>query len=243
MVGNRTDEQEVKEVMQSLQGADLAKVAIVYETLYGQTLIDAIKGDFSCGLEKTYVSQIEGAMKLSQKDSNATISEVEIDNYIHMLNKAMNRAGTDENTVSDIINSLSPKNLKLVMEAYKKEYGTSLRKHINDDFSGDAQQLLFAKLDKAAEYEEESEKDENKIISDSKAQYYAESLNTAMKGCGTDEEAIKTIMKKLKGEDLKKVLDVYEDIYGTSLKKHLKDDLWNSPKLKKKYVKQIEEVE
>lgn len=154
MDGPGTDDSEVCEVMSALDGADLVKVAQIYEQTYGGTLIDAIKGDFSFGTKKTYVAKVEAAYSLANRDSSQTITESEAKIAIEKLYKAMKNWGTDEEAVSSVINSYCNRDLKIIAGLYEQTYGKSLEDAIKDDFSGNAEKVLLAKLNKAMQYTE-----------------------------------------------------------------------------------------
>ncbi len=154
MDGWGTDDSEVKEVLSELDGADLAKVAAVYEANYGESLVDAIKGDFSFGTEKTYVAKIEAAMALSQKDTSQVISEQEAYSAAEKIYNAVDGWGTDETAVSSVINGYNHRDLKIIAAVYEQNYGESLRDAIDGDFSGNDQDVLLDKVDEALAYTE-----------------------------------------------------------------------------------------
>ncbi len=154
MDGWGTDDSEVKDVLNQLDGADLAKVAAVYEANYGESLIDAIKGDFSCGTEKTYVAKIEAAMELSQKDTSQVISEQEANSAAEKIYNAIDGWGTDESAVSSVVNGYNARDLKIIAAIYEQNYGESLRDAIDGDFSGNDQDVLLDKVDEALAYTE-----------------------------------------------------------------------------------------
>ncbi|MBQ2984142.1 MAG: annexin [Candidatus Gastranaerophilales bacterium] len=154
MDGWGTDDGEVKEVLSELDGADLAKVAAVYEANYGESLVDAIKGDFSFGTEKTYVAKIEAAMALSQKDTSQVISEQEAYSAAEQIYNAVDGWGTDESAVSSVINGYNHRDLKIIAAIYEQNYGESLRDAIDGDFSGNDQDVLLDKIDEAMAYTE-----------------------------------------------------------------------------------------
>ena len=154
MDGWGTDDSEVKEVLSELDGADLAKVAAVYEANYGESLVDAIKGDFSFGTEKTYVAKIEAAMALSQKDTSQVISEQEAYSAAEQIYNAVDGWGTDESAVSSVINGYNHRDLKIIAAIYEQNYGESLRDAIDGDFSGNDQDVLLDKIDEAMAYTE-----------------------------------------------------------------------------------------
>ena len=222
-----TDEQAFKEVMQDLDGANLLKVAQIYEKEFGESLEEAIKDDFSGADENTYLGQLKGAQEQAKSEGQPLITKEDAALYADQIHEAIDGWGTDEEKVSELINSLRPEDLQVVSMVYEEEYGESLEEAIKGDFSGDEEDVLLDKLSDAqkAEIPEGAIKEENEgPISDRTAKLYAEKLHDAIDGWGTDEEAVEKVMGRLEGADLVKVAQIYEQEYGESLEEAIKGD-------------------
>ena len=149
--------------MGRLEGADLVKVAQIYEQEYGESLEEAIKGDFSGADENTYVGLIKGAQEQAANEGQPELNEKEAELYADKIHDAIGGWGTNEEKVATVIGALNDKEMVAVADAYEEKYGESLEEAIKGDFSGDEEDVLLTKLERAregAEELEEAEKEE-----------------------------------------------------------------------------------
>ena len=125
--------------------------------------------------------------------------------YSGQLYNAMKGAGTDENTLIKIATSEPLKERLKIKEKYIMVYGRDLIDDFKSDLSGNFQEVMIA------------------LYTD-KYEYDAKQLNKAVKGAGTDEDTLIEIIGTRPGWMLKKIKNVYKDLYNKDLEEDVKDD-------------------
>merc|ERR1712137_1068697 len=109
--------------------------------------------------------------------------------------------GTDEDTFVNIIGQVGPNQAHLIFEEYKKISGRTMEQAIRDEFSGELLTGLLAFV---------------KTLNN-RPQYFAERLEAAMKGWGTDDTALIRIIVSRCEIDLGNIKQEYEILYGKTL--------------------------
>lgn len=92
-----------------------------------------------------------------------------------------------------------------ILRAYKTAYGKDLISDIKSETSGNFENVLVALLTPTIEY-------------------YAQELNVAMSGAGTDEDVLIEVMCTMSNSEIKQIGATYYRIYGKSLEETLRDD-------------------
>ena len=126
-------------------------------------------------------------------------------NYAEQLYKAMKGAGTDENTLIKVTTSENLNERLKIKDKYKKLYGRDLLDDLKSDLSGNFLKVMQA-------------------LYKDKYEYDAEQLYLAMKGAGTDEEALIEIIGTRPAWMLKKIKNVYKKLYKNDLESDVKGD-------------------
>ncbi|CAK9296555.1 unnamed protein product [Gordionus sp. m RMFG-2023] len=127
MKGIGTDEKTVIDIMTKRSNKQRQEIAKIYQNLYGQSLKEAIKGDFSGTTEDILV-----ALLYSPDEYHAKL-----------LNQALKGAGTDLSELTETLCSLTPQEIEKVKIAYQKHYKKDLAKTIEGDTSGPVKTLLL----------------------------------------------------------------------------------------------------
>ena len=247
MKGWGTDEQAVNEVLndESLTAADIVTIMNAYEAKYGKTLEKEIREDFSGDaqdgllkvlsdaekevMENVKTDPVEGGVSGEIHSYTNTLNEREVDLIVDKLYSSMKDLGTDEEAINEVLNdeSLTAADIVTIMNAYEAKYGKTLEKEIREDFSGDAQDSLLGVLDKAkAEMRKNIIEHGESTLSDREVELMADNLRLAMKGAGTEEEAVSNILNdpSLTSADILKIVDKFEEKYGESLEDDIKGD-------------------
>ena len=101
-----------------------------YKEAFNKDLIDVVKSELRSDFEDTVVTFFKDVTEYDCEE----------------LKKAMKGAGTDEETMIEILTSRTPDELKKINEKYKELYGKTLEEDVIGDTSGDFLELLKALL-------------------------------------------------------------------------------------------------
>ena len=127
------------------------------------------------------------------------------------LYKAMKGAGTDEETLIEIICSRSNVELQKIIQEYKTLYNEDLEKKISSDTSGDVQRILVSLL--------QCKRSENSVPIDSECKQIAEALFKAGEGkIGTDEQLFNKVFALSSPPELFSINNFYSELSSKSLK-------------------------
>lgn len=141
---------------EALNEAELRTVAAVYEEKYGQSLEDAIRGDFSGKDEDKYVAKLKNAQENYDEIKNLSAEDKKtfIKQHASKFFDATHKLGTDEETVWQIM-QMSPSDLKELIKYYdesgyadKRDFKTTIEK----EFSGGAKTELYNLYNEAMGY-------------------------------------------------------------------------------------------
>ena len=130
MKGIGTDEDAIIDIIVNRTNAHRLEISRIFEEKYGNNIIDELKSELNGYLEDAVI-----ALFLSPLDYD-----------VSQLNKAMKGAGTDEDTLIEIICSRPTDYIQKLKLKYKEIYGKSLEKDVEDDTSGEFQYLLLELL-------------------------------------------------------------------------------------------------
>ncbi len=156
-----TDERVLFDMFQKMDDTAL-KDFLKYCKAQNVDVKEVIKGETSFETQKSLIQRIKtlegtnpAAKTTVDPQDNTERSEEQIRADIatsraQALHAAMDRAGTDEDVVKDIINNVKGWDLVDVIKEYERMYGTTLEKAIKDDFSWVSDETsLLRKLDAA----------------------------------------------------------------------------------------------
>lgn len=114
------------------------------------------------------------------------------------LKKAMKGAGTDEQTLMDIILKRTNSQRVEIRKTYKTMFGEDLMDALKSELSGNFEDCLLAILEPAALYD-------------------AKCLRRAMEGAGTDEEALIDILCTRTNQEIADIKKAYKEYYERDL--------------------------
>lgn len=141
IAGLGTDEEAVYSALQRLQREPVAisQLEAVYSNRYGESLEQAIRGDFS-GTELEYALQLinRGRPIAAQAIASVPSNMVEFQASARRLHEAVEGWGTDEEAINAVLTPLH-RNLALIRQlstAYQDLYREDLRGRIVDEMSG-----------------------------------------------------------------------------------------------------------
>ena len=110
MKGLGTDEAAIIKIIANRNNAQRQKIKVAYKASFGRDLIEDLKSELKGNLE----------------DAVVALFEAPVDYDVSELKRAMKGAGTDEDTLIEIIASRPNWLLKQIKETYKKKYGKDL---------------------------------------------------------------------------------------------------------------------
>merc|ERR1712071_471538 len=203
MKGGGTDEETLVEILCSRTSAEIKLIAAAYLEDYGRTLEDDIKDDTSGPLQRLLVMAIEGV-----KNERMFNPEKAAEQAALLYQAGETKIGTDEDAFVEILAHAGQRQAFLIFDEYKKISGRTIEQAMQDEMEGELLTGLLALVKTAA----------------NRPQYYAERLNTAMEGCGTDDSVlINTIVGRCE-IDLANIKYEYERLYGKTLLSAITDE-------------------
>mmetsp|Transcript_36987 Transcript_36987/g.82226 ORF Transcript_36987/g.82226 Transcript_36987/m.82226 type:complete len:303 (+) Transcript_36987:108-1016(+) len=123
-----------------------------------------------------------------------------------VLMKAMKGFGTDDKTLIASITSKTNEQLQLVRAEFQKQFNKDLIQEVKSETSGDYERALVGLLLSPSEFD-------------------AKICNRAMKGMGTDEDAILEVLSHRSWDEIKAIEAAYLKDYGKTLVHDLEGDL------------------
>ena len=121
------------------------------------------------------------------------------------LRKAMEGFGTDEDALIKIVANRSNAQRQKIKAEYKTAYGRDLISDLKSELRGKLEDAMVALFTEPIEYD-------------------ADSLNRAMKGAGTDEDAVIEIITSRPNWMLKKIKEKFKQKYNKELESAVKSD-------------------
>jgi len=171
MRGAGTDEAQLIGILADRCNRQRVEIRLRYKTMYGKDLMDDLKSELSGNLEETLLAMMEPSVLYDAK----------------CLRRAMRGAGTDEETLIDILCSRSNAEIRAIKEEYQKYYKRDLEKDCVSETSGHFKRLLVSMC--------QANRDESSTVDMAKAQKEAQDLYQAgEKKWGTDESRFNVIL-------------------------------------------------
>ena len=121
------------------------------------------------------------------------------------IRKAMEGFGTDEDALIKIVANRSNAQRQKIKEEYKTAYGRDLISDLKSELRGKLEDAMVALFTEPIEYD-------------------VDSLNRAMKGAGTDEDAVIEIITSRPNWMLKKIKEKFKQKYNKELESAVKSD-------------------
>lgn len=148
MEGFGTDEEKLITIVTDLSLRERLKTKEAYKVNYGKDLIEDLKGELSGKFEDLIIGLFTDPIEYDAEN----------------LYKSMKGAGTDEETLIEIIASRPPWLLKKIKEKFSENYKETLEDFVKGDTSGDFQKILLGILEcKRSANKEEAEEECKKL--------------------------------------------------------------------------------
>eukprot|EP00928_Gymnodinium_smaydae_P021600 TRINITY_DN18451_c1_g3_i1.p1 TRINITY_DN18451_c1_g3~~TRINITY_DN18451_c1_g3_i1.p1 ORF type:complete len:1466 (+),score=323.52 TRINITY_DN18451_c1_g3_i1:52-4449(+) len=207
MEGMGTSEDQLIRVICNSSLKERAQIREAYENMYGRDLVEHIQSETSGSFQNILVSVLECTSYRESVDYTADCKK---------LKQAMDGFGTDEKAIIEVVASKSPQQVEYLRERWQVMYGVpSLYDRINSEtsdwgtsiFTGDSFRQAILSLLRPP------------------AQRLAFAVRDCMKGWGTDETGLVTLLTHLSEKQRKELVDTYATIDGGGdLVEHIKGD-------------------
>ncbi|KAG4087345.1 Annexin [Neocallimastix lanati (nom. inval.)] len=215
MKGFGTDEDALISVLGRYPPIQMNQICLGYKSNYGKTLESEVDSETSGNFGKLCVA----------------LSKSILDFDVYCLHEAIAGIGTDEDCLIEILVGRTNADIQAITTAYKQKYHNSLEKDIKGDTSGYFERLLVALV--------QGNRDETNTNYDVKAD--VEALYKAGEGrMGTDESAFISLLCSRSDTHLRKVFDRYQQKYGHSVEKAVKNEF--SGDVKKALVNLVKSI-
>ena len=157
MRGFGTDEKTLIMILAKADPLYMAKLVRTFKTHVGRELLKDVKSETSDKLEDALVACIRGPLMQD----------------VYAVNKAVDRIGTDEDILTDVLVGRSNADLDAIKRAYEETYKkTTLEKDVLGDLSGDTKKL-FTMILANARQEDNHYIDQQAVTNDVKELYDA----------------------------------------------------------------------
>ena len=124
---------------------------------------------------------------------------------IENLQKAMKGFGTDEDTLIKIVANRTSSDRLKIKEEWEKVYGTNLISELKKELHGKFEEAMIALFTDPIEYD-------------------CDSLRNAMSGLGTNEDTLIEIIASRSPQNLKKIIEKYQQKYNRNLEEDIKKE-------------------
>ena len=194
MEGFGTDEAALIKIVANRTNSQRQQIKSAYKATYGRDLIQDLKKELSGKFEDAMVALFEDPIEY---DCNS-------------LYKAMKGAGTDEDTLIEIIISRPPPVLKQIIARYKQLFNKDLEAHVKSETSGTLQKVLISVLQ--CQRSMDARVDQNQAAKIAKEIYDAGEAKL-----GTDESVFNKYFVSLSPQQLAAVAQQYHKLSGHTI--------------------------
>lgn len=204
MKGFGTDEATLIDVLCKRTSSQRQEILLAYKAGYGKDLVSNIKSEVSGNFEKLLVGMLLTPSQLEARD----------------LKNAIDGAGTDEDSLIDIVCTKTNSQMMDLKNAYKLLHKKDLEKDVSGDISGYFKRFIVSLC---AAFRSEAPPDHGKAVQQAKELYEA-----GAKRMGTDEVMFNRIFAVESFEHLKTVCDEYRNLTGKDIEQAIKSEMSGS---------------
>ena len=172
-----------------------------------KAIFDSYRSQFDRDLVKDIKDELRGKLE----DTIVALFTEPAENDAINLKKAMKGAGTDEDTLMEILASRPTWYIKRIKEIYRIKYNKDLIDDIKSDLSGDLKQIMMSICNCERE-------DDPKVVDQNKCKRLSEELyNAGENKAGTNEDKFYDILTKTSGAEIYCINQFYTQSYGHDL--------------------------
>lgn len=200
MKGLGTNDSLLCEIVCTRSNKELLAAKKYFEEANGKSVEEWVEGDTS-GFYTTFLLRCLKADRLE-----GTADKKLADQQVDQLHDAgLGGGDKDEAVFLRILPRASEGQVRLIREAYKEKHGKEITEAIKENFDGDMERALLARVH-------------------DKLTYYATVLNGAFAGWGTDEKATSRVLGRNTKVDVRRIGERYEELFGGSLRQAIKGE-------------------
>ncbi|KAK7504860.1 hypothetical protein BaRGS_00003888, partial [Batillaria attramentaria] len=201
--GLGTNEDVLIGIMCTANPKELSKMKEQYKKAYGEDLDKALKGDTSGGFADLLMSLSEG-----QRDQGSSVNEKEAKEDAKKLYRGGKGLDINDQTFKDLMGKKNKAQVQATDKEYKKLSGMTLEEAIKKAASGDAEDGYLGLLS----------------AMDDPVTFYADSLQKAFKGLGTNDSQLIRIVVSRSEVDLPAIKAKFQERHGRSLRAAIEDE-------------------
>ena len=176
-------------------------------------MIESFKRQFNRDLIKDLKSELSGKFE----DATLALFKDPIEYDCYSLNKAMKGAGTNEDTLIEILASRPNYYINQIKERYKILFGKTLEEHLSSELSGDLKKVMLTLT--SAQRSTNVNPDRNDCTNKVEQLYKA-----GEKRLGTDEKVFYDILTRSSPEEIKLMNEIYTQKYKHGLLKAIEEE-------------------
>ncbi|XP_077302772.1 annexin B11-like isoform X2 [Arctopsyche grandis] len=201
MKGFGTDEKSIIRVLSSRSNAQRLNIAFEFKTLYGKDLDEDLQSECTGHFEEVVLALMTPLPQYYAKE----------------LHKAISQMGTDEDTLIEVLCTMSNHEIGIIQDTYASMYRTSLVDDISGDTSGSFRRLLMSLC--CANRNESYDIDADRARTDAQALLRAGELRL-----GTDESTFNAVLCQRSFSQLAATFREYESVTGHPFEKAIKNE-------------------
>nr|CAD7444054.1 unnamed protein product [Timema bartmani] len=201
MKGFGTDEKAIISVLAYRTNQQRMEIAREFKTLYGKDLIKDLKSELSGHFEDLVVAMMTPLPQF----------------YANEIHDALSGIGTDEETLIEVLCTMTNNELRIIRAAYENIYRSSFEEDLAGDTSGSFKRLLVSLCT--------ANRDESYSVDPASATHDAQQLLRAGElRFGTDESIFNAILCSRNYAQLQQIFIEYERLTGHDFEKAIKNE-------------------
>lgn len=205
MRGPGTNDEILIEILCTRSNEDLNKIRLAYTEMFDRSLADDLRDETSGDFKHLLMALVLGERdELFEVDEDAAEADAQA-----IFDAGEGRwFGTDEDEFTKVLATRSYLQLRIIFAKYADIAGNSFEEAVESETSGNLHDAYMAII---------------AMVNDHLA-YYAQKLHAAMRGIGTDEDALTRHIVGRSEIDLGAIKDKYEEMYGNELCQDINDE-------------------
>ncbi|XP_068077273.2 uncharacterized protein isoform X2 [Danio rerio] len=204
MKGLGTKENVLSEILGTRTNKEITALKNSFKEVYRETLEEDIKHDVSGNLENVLLSLCKATRSEDRKiDDGLAKSDAKA-----LFEAGKNRIGTVCSVLIDILTNRSEAQLCKIFQYYGQFSKDGLAKDLQSELSGDFEDCMMTLVK----------------VAWNKPAYFAEKLQHAMKGFGTNNDTLIRIIVSRSEIDLLKIMQEYKRMYGKTLQEAIQSE-------------------